>query len=229
MTLKKILIISPHADDEVLGVGGTIARFAEEGHEVTVAIMTGHGEGPHPLWPRESWDKVRTEALMAHKILGVSRTLFEEMPAALVTDEPAYKVNRIVMDLISTVRPDTLFVPFIFDLHKDHRDIVYACSVAWRPVNEIGKSIREIYMYETLSETHWNIQPQEAGFLPNVFIDISGKHLKAKIDALACFQSQIRAFPDCRSLEAIEVLAKFRGCSVGLFAAEAFSLVREII
>ncbi len=225
--MSKILIISPHADDETLGVGGTIARRAEEGHEVIVAVMTGHGEKKHPLWPKETWDVVREEAKKAHKILGVSETLFFELPAVLIPDQPVYETNKVVFDVINEIKPDVLYLPFLFDLHKDHRELVYSCNVAWRPVTSAGVNLKEIYMYETLSETHWNIQPQEAGFSPNVWIDISN-FIERKIMALQCFKSQMQEFPGPRSLEAVKALATWRGTTVGMPAAEAFILVRKL-
>ena len=226
--MSKILIIAPHADDEVLGLGGTIARLSSECHDVIVGIMTGYGEKRHPIWEKEDWDVIRSEALEAHKILGVVETLFREIPAAMVADQPKYIINYIVDELIKAVKPEILYVPFLFDLHYDHREIVHAANVAWRPVTETGRKIKEIYMYETLSETHWNIHQIEGGFLPNCFVDISGKSLRKKLQALSAFKSQLRDFPDARSLEGIESLAKFRGCSVGVSAAEAFVLVRKV-
>ncbi len=224
---KILLVISPHADDETLGMGGTIAKRVKEGHEIYVAIMTGHGKGKHPLWPKKAWTIVRSEAKKAHEVLGVSKTLFFELPAVLLPDQPLYKINEVVFNVIKEVEPDILYVPFLFDLHRDHRELVYACNVAWRPVTPLGRKIREIYMYETLSETHWNIQPQEAGFCPNTWVDISD-FLEMKIKALQCYESQIREFPDVRSLDAVRALATWRGATVGLSAAEAFILVRKI-
>ena len=224
----KILVLSPHADDEVLGVGGTIARLSNEGHEVLVAILTGHGEKPHPIWKRSLWEEVRSEALAAHKKLGVKETVFREIPAAQVADQPKYRINQIVGEVIQSTKPDKLFIPFLYDLHFDHREIVHAASVAWRPTEKAGKNIKEIYMYETLSETHWNLCQQEGGFLPNSYFDISGEYLKRKIEALSLYKSQLHDFPNARSLEGVEALAKFRGCLAGIPAAEAFVMVRKI-
>jgi len=226
--MLRVLVIAPHADDEVLGVGATIARFNKEGHKVFVAIMTGHGDAPHPIWPKDTWDTVRKEAVMAHDILGVHKTVFRELPAALLPEQPIYKINKVIDELINEIQPSILFIPFIFDLHRDHREISYAANVAWRPTGNTGKTIKEIYMYETLSETHWNIHQLEGGFLPNVYFDISGEYLQKKLQALEKYTSQIRKFPDARSLEALESLAKFRGCTIGVEAAEAFILVRKI-
>lgn len=226
--LMRILVVSPHADDETIGMGATIARYAEEGHEVVVAVMTGHGdEEPHPIWPQETWDTVRAEAREAHGILGVKQVLFHEIPAARVADQPVWKLNKITDEVVASVRPDMLFVPFPFDLHKDHRELFHSFSVAWRPFSEAGAGIREIYAYEVLSETHWNVPNVEPGFLPNVWVDVS-EHLDKKLEALKCFKSQLFSSPHARSIEAIKSLAVFRGSQVGVAAAEAFVMVRMI-
>lgn len=225
-----ILVIAPHADDETLGMGGTIAKYSENGQRVVVAIMTGHGEvKKNPVGPRKIWKIVRKEALEATKVLGITKLHFLEMPAVLMTEMPIHEVNKVIHNLLNEVRPSILFIPYIFDLHGDHRSIVRGLSVAWRPVSEMGCNIREIFMYETLSETHWNIQPHEAPFVPNTYVDISGKYIKRKIDAMSCYKSQLKIFPDNRSIEAIEALSKMRGSFARMYAAEAFIQIRRFI
>jgi N-acetylglucosamine malate deacetylase 1 len=221
----KVLVIAPHADDETIGMGGTIARHAQHGDHVTVAVVTGHGDAPHPLWPRSVWDRVRDEARAATQMLGVSDLVFDEVPAVLVADQPVWQLNATTSRIIERAAPDVLYVPFPYDLHKDHREIFHSLSVAWRPSSERGRKIREIYCYEVLSETHWNIPYVEPGFLPSVWIDITDQ-LEQKLRALACYESQIRPSPDPRSLEAVRALAVLRGHQVGLRAAEAFVVVR---
>jgi N-acetylglucosamine malate deacetylase 1 len=222
----KVLVIAPHADDETLGMGGTIARLASEGHEVVVAVVTGHGmDGPHPLWPRSTWTRVRAEARLAADTLGVAELIFEEIPAVLVADQPVWKLNRATQALVARVAPDVLYAPFPFDLHKDHREIFHSVSVAWRTASPLGRRIREIYCYEVPSETHLNIPYVEQGFSPSCWVDISN-HVKIKLRALACYESQIRPSPDARSISAAEALATWRGAQIGTAAAEAFVTVR---
>jgi LmbE family N-acetylglucosaminyl deacetylase len=221
----KVLVIAPHADDETIGLGGTIAKHVAAGDRVTVAIMTGHGDAPHPLWPETAWDVVRAEARAAMAVLGVTELIFEELPAVLVPDQPVWQLNALTAKLVERTQPDVLYVPFPFDLHKDHRELFHSMSVAWRPSNAIGRQIRAIYCYEVLSETHWNIPYVEAGFLPAAFIDISS-FLDTKLRALACYESQLRPSPDSRSVEAVRALATFRGHQMGFTAAEAFVVVR---
>ncbi|HWM85395.1 MAG TPA: PIG-L deacetylase family protein [Kofleriaceae bacterium] len=226
--MSRILVIAPHADDETIGMGGTIARHARDGHEVHVAVVTGHGDdGPHPLWPREVWDRVRAEAKRACDLLGVAELHFDEVPAAMVADQPAWKLNQATGAVVERVQPDALYVPFPFDLHRDHREVFHALSVAWRSSSAIGRRIRDIYCYEVQSETHWNIPYVEAGFLPSMWTDISGT-LQVKLEALRCYESQVRPAPDARSIEAVRALAEWRGSQMGMPAAEAFVTVRTL-
>ncbi len=225
---NRILIIAPHADDEVLGMGGTMARAAAAGHDVVVAILTGHGDdAPHPLWPASLWERIRAEAAEAHQLLGVRDTLVREIPAVGVADEPHWKINQVTAGILAEVRPDLLYVPFRYDPHKDHRELTLSFSVAWRPCTEAGRRIRSIYMYETSSETHWQIPGAEPAFAPNTWVDISA-FLERKLAAMACFKSQVQPFPGARSLKALQALAEWRGSQISAAAAEAFMLVRHM-
>jgi len=78
-----------------------------------------------------------------------------------------------------------------------------------------------------LSETNWNAAPLTPGFWPNTYFDIS-TFLDMKIEAMKAYQTQLKAFPHERSLEAIRALARFRGATVGFEAAEAFVLIRSV-
>lgn len=210
-------------------MGGTIARYRAEGHDVIVALITGHGDQEtHPVFGREAFDTVRAEFKEAMGVLGATEILMENVPAAMVGDVPTYEVNRVAQRIVNDVRPDRLYLPFLYDLHRDHRELFHAFSVAWRPSSEVGRRIECVATYETVSETHWNFPYVEAGFLPNRYVDISA-HLETKIEALRCYKSQIRPMPDARSLEGIRALAVYRGSQVGMHAAEAFVVVRSLV
>lgn len=221
-----ILVVAPHADDEVLGVGGTIAKHCASGEKVVVAVLTGHGIDPHPLWPKENWDLIRQECLFAAKILGNVEVIFFELPAACLDVVPAWQINKVVVDLISDVNPSTIYIPFAYDLHKDHTAIAYAVNVATRPYLHVGKNLMRILAYETLSETHLAPPYLAPAFQPNVFNDISDFLIK-KVDAMRAYKSQLQPDGYPRSLESIEALAKVRGAHIGAQAAEAFVLLGE--
>lgn len=219
----RVLIIAPHPDDEVLGCGGTIAKLSAQGHEVFVAIAT---KARPPLFSEEFVAQGRQEAKKAHELLGVKETIFCDLPAAALDTTEHSRVNQEMDRLLKDIKPAELFIPFIGDMHLDHQHIFLSSLVAARPNQATFP--RKILSYETLSETNWNAAYLTPGFQPNVFIDIS-EQLQIKLNAFACYASQVKAFPHERSLVALEALAKLRGATVFCKAAEAFVLIREII
>lgn len=218
----KILVIAPHADDEVLGVGGTIARYAEEGHQVYVCVVT---VGQVPMFPQDVILAIREEALAAHDLLGVQESIFLELPAVLLSEVPKYEINGKLSEVVSRVKPDIVYIPHFGDMHLDHALVAQAAMVAVRPIN--GCTVREVYSYETLSESEWNTPHATNSFIPNTYVDIS-KQLEKKEKAMVCYQSQLKEFPHPRSVKAIQALACLRGSTVGINAVEAFCMLRKI-
>lgn len=220
----KLLVIAPHPDDEVLGCGGTIRRLTREGHKAHVVVVT---KGWEPLFPKTQVEQVREEARAANQRLGVADLRFLDLPVTKLSQLPEHELNSAMDELLDSVQPDCVMLPFCSDVHEDHRQVFDAAMVALRPLpHRLG--IKRILCYETLSETHWHCPGAGAAFQPQVFVDISD-HLADKLDAMRCYQSQLQASPGARSLAAIEALARFRGMSVHCPAAEAFMLVRELV
>jgi LmbE family N-acetylglucosaminyl deacetylase len=222
MKSKKILVVAPHPDDETLGVGGTIAKLSDQGHEVSVLIVSGHLP---PLYKREDYEKTVIEANQAFDILGISNSDFLEIPATMIGDQPLHEVNSKISMIVNDFGPHIVFCPYP-DRHVDHRLVFDSVMVATRPVG-VGRSIEIVAAYETLSETHWNAAHIEPNFIPNWVIDISD-HIEEKLDALRCYKSQILDFPGSRSIEAVEALAKFRGTQAGFGYGESFHIVRMV-
>lgn len=223
-----ILVIAPHADDEVLGMGGVISKYTAEGENVVLAVLTGHGDEPHPLWPKDNWTLIRNECLAAAKVLGITEVKFFELPAACLDTTSAWKINSVIVQLIADVQPTVIYVPFAFDLHKDHAAIAYAVNVATRPYLPSAKNIVRVLAYETLSETHLASPYLYPAFQPNVYIDVSAT-LSLKLDAMSAYKSQVQPGGMPRSLATIEALARVRGAHIGSSAAEAFVLLGEYV
>ena len=220
--IGRALVIAPHPDDEVLGCGGTIARLAASGREVHVGIAT---EGRPPLYSSETVARVRGEAEAAHRLLGVASTRFLTLPAAGLDAIPQTDINQALHQLIAEVAPDTLFLPFAGDIHVDHQLIFASAMVAVRP---LGRDFpRRIFAFETLSETNWGAPGVKPRFDPNLFIGIE-ETLDRKLEAFRLYASQMKPFPHERSIDAISALARLRGATVHLRAAEAFVTVREV-
>lgn len=220
-----ILIVAPHADDEVLGCGGIIAKYTQKGHNVFVAIMTNANIGDPKLFSKELIDTVRNEAIAAHELLRVKETFFYEFPAPRLETSPSYQISAELSKLYNKLKIESLYLPHRGDIHKDHTIIFNAGLVAARPIGNC--TVKSILSYETLSETEWAAPFGSDVFIPNVFEEIN-EYLPQKLNAMACYKSQLKDFPHSRSLDAIKCLANYRGVTVGHSYAEAFSLIRNI-
>lgn len=219
---KRVLVVSPHPDDETLGVGGTIAKYSAQGAEVFVLMVSGHLP---PLYRREDYDKTVTEAHVAFELLGVAKSEFLEIPATMIGDQPIHKLNGRISKIFNDFNPHIVFCPYP-DRHVDHRLVFDSVMVATRPVG-VGRNIEIVAAYETLSETHWNAPHIEPNFTPNWIIDIT-ENIEKKLKALRCYKSQISEFPNPRSIEAVEALAKFRGTQAGFGFGEGMHIIRKI-
>lgn len=217
---RRVLVIAPHPDDEVLGVGGTIARLAQEGAEVTVVAACS--DLP-PLYSADVAPTVEAEARAAHAVLGVQESIFLNLPSVEVSRGSVAALNGPLQQVVDRVRPDTVFVPFP-DRHVDHKAVFDAGMVVTRPVGS-GRGIGMVALYETVSETFWNAPGAEPAFVPTWNVEITDT-LSTKLEAFGKFVSQLQPAPGPRSVEALEALARFRGSQAFLEYAESFQVVR---
>lgn len=214
----RVLVFAPHNDDEILGVGGTMAKLAKIGHEVYVCEVTSGSD-------KERVERIQREALAAHKIIGVRGTVFLGFPAVGLKHVPTVDLNSSIQAVVERVRPHVAFIPHKGDMHIDHVEVATSALVALRPVN--NPQLRAICAYETLSETEWNSSTVDNAFIPNFWVDISDT-INLKLEAMKCFESQLKDFPHPRSLKAIRSLSEFRGSSVCVKNAESFMLIRGL-
>jgi LmbE family N-acetylglucosaminyl deacetylase len=156
----------------------------------------------------------------------VKETFFFDFPAPKLDTSPAYQISNKLCDLYNKLCIDTLYLPHRGDIHNDHTVIFKAGLVAARPINNC--TVRTILTYETLSETEWAAPFGSDVFIPTVYDKID-HFLAKKLEAMSCYNSQLKKFPHSRSLQSIESLAKYRGSTVGSKYAEAFALIRSII
>ena len=224
--MSKILVIAPHADDEVLGCGATMAKACAKGDEVFVLICTNASVGAPELFSAELIKQIRSEALTAHRLIGVKETFFLEFPAPALDQFPRYKMSNEISAIIKKIGADTVYIPHRGDCHKDHAIIHECAMVACRPLANC--SVKHVYAYEALSETEWGEPVAADCFVPVKYNTFTSEEFQKKLDAMSCFKSQLYPFPASRSLEAIEALAKYRGCIVSAERAEAFEVLRDI-
>lgn len=221
----RILVVGAHPDDETLGAGGTIARYAAAGSEIWVCIVCDGVTARH--------DRVGLQRRCAEDacaVLGVDKVVFCELPDQQLDALALIDVVRPLEECVERLRPDIVLTHFKDDVNQDHRMVFDATMVATRP--SPMQSVRTVMCYETASSTEWAAPFQGGVFAPNVFVDISHT-LDRKVDAMRCYagthMSEVKEYPHPRSLEAVEIYAKRQGVVVGTRAAECFMLVREVL
>ena len=155
----------------------------------------------------------------------MKETIFLGLPVVGLSDMPTKKLNKAFYDVVEKLKPNIAYIPHRGDMHIDHRITVEGAMVALRPFN--NPQLREIYAYETLSETEWNIPTVDNAFIPNVWNDIT-EFIEIKKEAMSCYKSQIKQPPHPRSNEIIETLARLRGSTICIPYAESFMLIRKI-
>jgi N-acetylglucosamine malate deacetylase 1 len=225
--MNSILVIAAHPDDEVLGCGGTIAKLADQGATVHVAFLADgvFARAGDTDARQAELNARRAAAQKACGILGVKSIFFGEFPDNRMDTVALLDIVRAVEELIAKHRPDTVFTHHAGDVNIDHRRIHEAVVTACRPQSH--HPVKTLLCFEVPSSTEWQLPGSAPIFVPNWFIDISDT-IKHKLDALNAYDAELRAWPHPRSLQGVEHLARWRGATVGVDAAEAFMLGRQL-
>jgi LmbE family N-acetylglucosaminyl deacetylase len=222
--LQKIrtLVVAPHPDDEVLGVGGTLLRRKKEGAAIGWLIMTK--VSLESGWTPEKVEQRKDELEKITELFGFDSVFELDFPTTQLDLAPMGDLVNAISDVFKSFEPSEVFVPHPSDIHSDHRitfDAVTSCTKWFR-----SPTIKRVLAYETLSETDFSMSTSHR-FQPNVFVNIEDQ-LQEKLQALDIYSSELGEFPFPRSNPAISALAALRGASSGFKAAEAFELLREI-
>jgi len=226
MRNKKILVIASHPDDEILGCGGTMHRMISEGADGYTLILgegiTSRDEKRDRELRSEQLGALQTAVRNANDLLGIKQVYTKDYPDNRFDSIPLLDIIKTIEEIKAIVSPDIVFTQYENDLNIDHQITYRAVLTAMRPMPD--EKAKEIYAFETLSSTEWKYP---LSFSPDLYFDISAS-LEIKKKAMAQYTSEIRDFPHPRSLEAIELNAKYWGMRVGLSYAEAFKTVRVI-
>lgn len=221
--MKKVIVISAHPDDEILGAGGTLLKHAENGDEIYWLITTKVSE--EQGFSKERIDTRNEEIRKVADFLKVKKTFQLDYATMNLTSQELIKMVPEISKVFTEVEPEIIYCLNRSDAHSDHRitfDAVMACTKSFR-----YPYIKQVLLYECISETEFAPALHEKVFLPNYFVDISN-FLKNKIEIMNVYESEISAHPFPRSEKNIEALATFRGASVGVEYAEAFQLIKYI-
>ena len=219
----KILVISPHPDDETLGCGGTILKHKDIGDKIYWLIVTNIDVKDE--WNKDTVKERQKEIKRVAEMYSFEKIFKLDYPAAKLDVIPIQKIIESISKVIFEIKPEIIYLPNRSDVHTDHQitfKTAYSCTKNFR-----YPFIRKILMYETLSETEFAPALPENTFIPNVFVDIT-KYFGKKLEIFKIYKSEVMKEPLPRSLGSIKALARFRGSQIGVEYAEAFMLVGEI-
>ena len=185
----RVLIISAHPDDEVIGAGGTIARHVDEGDEVYWCVVT---EAYSPPWPQEMLVKAQQQIDQVQSFLGIHEVFRLGFPTVKLNTIPYIELSAALQRVVDEARPEVVYTTPYSDINQDHR-VVHDCTlVATRPLP--GSSVRRVLCYEISPTTRFGVPSGTVGFSPNVFVDIT-EYLDKKLTAMAYYKTELRDLP----------------------------------
>jgi LmbE family N-acetylglucosaminyl deacetylase len=218
-----ILAIGAHPDDIELTCSGTLACYAEQGHNIIMAVFTSGNMGDLKVPPADLAQIRKQEAEASAAILG-ARLLWPG-----ITDEhvfPNEAQRRVMIDLIRQADPDIIFTHNPGDYHPDHRYVSQLVFDSYfqkglphipgqdQPVCRFGGT--QVYYLDSLAGI---------GFTPTEYVDITPV-METKHRMLECHQSQVKPMRELAHvdlLDLIEIQARFRGFAAGCKYAEGFT------
>ena len=208
---KKILVIAPHADHEVLGVGGTIQKHIQLGDIVNVVIVCD----------RESTHDQRAFASSANKTLGVNDIKWLGFKDECVDNMMRDLIKRLeaVYDIM---KPDVVYICNSDDINTDHQIIHRACVVVCRSIQDFPP--RQVLVYEVPSST---TQSLPKTFQPNYYVSLTEDMINTKCEALYAYKCELREEPNPRNSRGLIVHAQYRGMECSAMYAEGFNLLYE--
>ena len=220
--MTRILVIAAHPDDEVLGMGGTIAWHVDRGDVLRVLVVT---DGSSTQYPGDEATRARKEeeARRAAGELGISDYVHLDLPDMRLDTLAHVEINGVVEEHVRDLAPEVVYTVQP-DVNRDHRQLFDSVAVATRPTP--GQPVRRLLTYAPTSSTEWT--PAAVNwFVPNWFVDVTGT-IERKIAAFAHYETERREFPHPRSERAIRSTAAHHGASCGREYAEPFVLVRAL-
>lgn len=218
----RVLVVAAHPDDEVLGMGGTVAVHTARGDAVRIVCITDGSSSQYP-GDEEKRRRKSKEAVRAAAALGVTDYVHLDLPDMRLDTIAHVEVNRVLEEQVRDFGPDVVYTPHP-DVNRDHQVLFDSVAVATRPMP--GQVVRRVLTYAPTSSIEWT--PAAANwFVPNWFVDIS-ETLERKLEAFACYETEQRDYPHPRNARAIKAHAEVFGSSVGCEYAEPFVLVRSV-
>ncbi|MFI7087587.1 PIG-L deacetylase family protein [Streptomyces anulatus] len=218
----RVLAVAAHADDEVLGAGGTLAEHTAAGHPVAVLILSSSATSR----PGPGCETVRAHrADCARKVaeLYCAELTLGDLPDNAFDTVPRLHITQTVEKAVREWQPTIVYTHSTADLSYDHQLVAAATAAATRPLP--GSTVRTVLAWEVRSATEWGT---ERAFRPTWFQALTPAAVALRRQALALYDSELRPWPHTRSAEALDAQLLTRGAQIGADAAEAFEVIRHI-
>lgn len=205
MTREVVLIIAPHADDEVLGCGGYISKN-QYNKDIHVVVVAHRDE--HRLENLKNINDIEKRYNIKYHLLN---NIDERLDAVSSSD-----LTKQIERLYLKIKPDIVFIPFSDDINSDHTAVHKSCLISFRKIQNIQP--KELLMYEVPSSTTQGSSP----FFPNIYNILNKEDVETKWELLSYYKSELRQYPNPRSELGIEIYARFRGMECNKEYAEAY-------
>jgi LmbE family N-acetylglucosaminyl deacetylase len=220
---RSVLAVAAHADDEVLGAGGTLAAHRRAGDRVHLLVLSASATSR----PGQGHDQVR-----AHRAACVEKAAalygadvqIADFPDNAFDTVPRLAITQSVEAAVARSRPQVVYTHSAADLSLDHRITAEAVAAATRP--QPGSTVATVLAWEVRSATEWGTGTP---FQPTWFQPLTEEDLAVKEQALEVYASEMRPWPHTRSVRAVIAAAHVRGAQAGHEAAEAFEVVRHTV
>lgn len=225
------MIVAAHPDDELLGLGASMNKLIKEEGIKTHVVILGEGITSRSDvrnvddW-KEELEKHHQNMYSAASIIGYHSVKSYNFSDNRFDSHALLDIVKVIENEKKAFQPDIIFTHHGGDLNIDHQMTFQAVMTATRPMQE--ECVKAVITFETPSATEWQASSDPRHFSPNIFIEVSEDNLQAKINAMSSYQFEVREFPHPRSSKALQIMAQYRGYTVGKQLAEAFQIVRFI-
>lgn len=218
----RYLIVIAHPDDEALGAGASIHKWAREGNEVAVAILSGHAAARI-----NRSDTLAEDEQKAMAILGIKQSYHAQFPNIKMNTVPHLELVQFIESCIEDWHAEVIVTHHPTDTNNDHVMVSGAAQAACRMFQRRPgmTPLKELMYMEVLSSTEWSLAPAADRFVPNTFVEVGKEGMDVKLEALKAYHGVMRPYPHPRSEEAILGLAAYRGAQAGRMYVEAFESV----
>lgn len=211
---NKVLVIAPHPDDETLGCGGTILKHKANGDNVHWLIVTNYNK------QNLAYNERQLEIEKVAKLYSFDSLIKLNIETTTIDQVSITRLIDLIKTEINKIEPNIIYIPFLYDIHTDHQNVANAMLSFSKWFRY--PFIKQINMYETISETNFNFKNKQ--FNPNLFINISD-YMEKKKEIAEIYSSEMKNHPFPRSIRALESNAIMRGSASGYEYAEAFQIL----